>query len=141
MNFVGSNTGEAPGGCDVPNRDRDNEGHSGYLATHIAALRLLPRWLETSPTDIVTIHLGSNDISHGYDAETILDAMSKLVEQLRDANAEMKIIVRKFLDFETRGELKTSTGCAGSTHTCRVAGVHSVGIQFPDPTMGGFSEF
>ena len=93
VNFVGSNRGENPAGCDVPSYDKDCEGHSGYLATHIVALNLLPSWLEKNPTDIVTIHLGSNDISHGYTASAILDAFTRLVEQMRDHNSHMKIIV------------------------------------------------
>jgi len=95
VNFVGSSTGERAGGCDVLSRDRDNEGHSGYLATHIVALNLLPGWLQANPADIVTIHLGSNDISHGYEAGAILDAFTRIVEQLRESNPDMKIIVSR----------------------------------------------
>lgn len=94
INFVGSNRGERPGGCEVLSYDKDSEGHSGYLASHIVALNLLPGWLERNPTDVVTIHLGSNDISHGYTTSAILDAFTRMVEQLREHNSRIKIIVR-----------------------------------------------
>jgi hypothetical protein len=94
VNFVGSSTAEREGGCGVLSRDKDCEGHSGFLANHIVAMNLLPGWLRKNPADIVTIHLGSNDIAHGYDAEAILDAFTRIVEQLRESNPKMKIIVR-----------------------------------------------
>ncbi|KIW03670.1 uncharacterized protein PV09_04991 [Verruconis gallopava] len=97
VDFVGSVRGERPGGCDVPGYDKDNEGHSGLLAVHTVALNLLPTWLRQNPPDIVTMHLGSNDIGHGYKIEQILHAFSKLVGQMRDANPRMKIIVAQIL--------------------------------------------
>jgi lysophospholipase L1-like esterase len=93
VNFVGSSTRQNPLGCDVHNYDRYSEGHSGLLATHAASLRLLSGWLRKNPADIVTIHLGSNDIGYGYGTEQILGAFTSLVEQMREANPNMKIIV------------------------------------------------
>lgn len=93
VNFVGSKRGQRFSGCEVPSYDRDNEGHSGLLATHAVALRMLPNWLKENPADIVSMHLGSNDIGHGYTTEQILDAFTELVEQMREANPRMKIIV------------------------------------------------
>lgn len=93
VNFIGSTRGQRLGGCNVPSWDRDSEGHSGLLATHAVALRLLPNWLQKNPADIVSMHLGSNDIGHGYTTEQILDAFTELVGQMREANPQMKIIV------------------------------------------------
>jgi lysophospholipase L1-like esterase len=93
VNFVGSSTIQNPLGCNVPSYKRDSEGHSGYLATGIASLNLLPGWLQQNPADIITIHLGTNDIGHGVGTPQILDAFTVLVRQLRDANPNMKIIV------------------------------------------------
>jgi lysophospholipase L1-like esterase len=93
VNFVGTSEAQNPLGCNVPSYDKDSEGHSGYLATGIVALNLLPGWLQQNPTDIITMHLGSNDIGHGYGTAQILDAFTVLVQQMRDANPNMKIIV------------------------------------------------
>jgi lysophospholipase L1-like esterase len=120
INFVGSNRGESPSGCNVLSYDKDSEGHSGYLATHIAALNMLPGWLEQNPADVVTIHLGSNDISYGYTSGAILDAFTKLVEQLRESNTAIKIIVRLTERYTPSSKADSSLGRSNhsDSHWC-----------------------
>jgi hypothetical protein len=58
INFVGS--GKTENNCRNSKYDRDNEGHSGFLAIDIANKNQLDGWLKTNPADVVTMHLGTN---------------------------------------------------------------------------------
>ena len=59
--------------------------HPGFMAVD---------WLKKNPADIVTMHLGTNDIFRG-DRKTaeITAALGKLIDQMRESNAAMRIIV------------------------------------------------
>lgn len=73
--------------------DHDNEGHSGFQAVGIANLRLLPVWLQANPADVITMHLGINDLSQGHQVTEIIAAFTVLVDDMRSSNPRMKIIV------------------------------------------------
>lgn len=73
--------------------DGENEGHGGFLATDIASENQLPPWLESAQPDIVMMHLGTNDVWNDLGADVIIDAFSTLVEQMRDNNPAMTILV------------------------------------------------
>ena len=45
--------------------------------------------------DVVTMHLGTNDIGRGYGKEEILDAYEVLVRQMREHNPDVEILVSK----------------------------------------------
>lgn len=94
IDFVGSQQG---GGCSVP-FDIDHEGHSGFAATGIADQNQLPPWLSAAHPDIVLMHLGTNDMWGGtITTAQILTAYSKLVDQMRASNPNMKIIVAQII--------------------------------------------
>jgi hypothetical protein len=93
VNFVGS--GRTENNCKDSTYDRDNEGHSGFLAVDIANKGQLDGWLRTNPADVVTMHLGTNDIVQQNKATgDIIAAFTKLVASMRNSNSRMKIIVR-----------------------------------------------
>jgi lysophospholipase L1-like esterase len=95
VNFVGS--GKTENNCRDTKYDRDNEGHSGFLAIDIANRNQLEGWLKTNPADVVTMHLGTNDIVQQNKAVTdIIAAFTKLVGTMRASNARMKIVVWSF---------------------------------------------
>ena len=52
VNFVGS--GKTENNCKDNKYDRDNEGHSGFLAIDIANKNQLDGWLNTNPADGIT---------------------------------------------------------------------------------------
>ncbi|MBP2329707.1 lysophospholipase L1-like esterase [Kibdelosporangium banguiense] len=105
IDFVGTQTG---GGCSVPH-DGDHEGHGGYSATGIANQNQLPPWLQATRPDIVLMHLGTNDLWGGtIGTDAILAAYSKLVDQMRASNANMKILVAQIIPMEPAN----CTGCA-----------------------------
>ncbi|KAF4626427.1 hypothetical protein G7Y89_g11732 [Cudoniella acicularis] len=60
--FVGSGTNQNPSGCKTTNYEKNNEGHSGFLAIDIADKKQLVDWLKKNPADLITMHLGTNDI-------------------------------------------------------------------------------
>ena len=93
VNFVGSNDDQNPAGCPVSNYDENNEGHSGFEAVNIANQNQLVGWLRQNPADVITMHLGTNDVAFGQSTSNILAAFTTLVEQMRASNANMKIIV------------------------------------------------
>jgi lysophospholipase L1-like esterase len=97
IDFVGTQQG---GGCSVP-FDIDHEGHSGIAATGMADQNQLPPWLAATHPDIVLMHLGTNDMWGNFiPTSAILTAYSKLVDQMRASNPNMKIIVAQIIPME-----------------------------------------
>ncbi|GHJ43660.1 hypothetical protein Cs7R123_10020 [Catellatospora sp. TT07R-123] len=87
------------GGCNPGySYDFDHEGHGGYSATGIADNNQLPPWLAAARPDIVLVHLGTNDMwGHYIPTATKLTAFTKLVGQMRAANANVKILVAQII--------------------------------------------
>ena len=94
VDFVGSGTNQNPQGCSTSNYDKDNEGHSGFLAIDIANKGQLTGWLQKNPADIITMHLGTNDVGAQHSQADIMTAFTTLIKVMRTANPNMKIIVR-----------------------------------------------
>jgi lysophospholipase L1-like esterase len=95
IDFVGTQHGGD--GCS-PAHDSDHEGHGGFSATGIADQNQLPPWLAVTTPDIVLMHLGTNDMWGGtIPTDTILTAYSKLVDQMRASNPNMKIVVARII--------------------------------------------
>ncbi|RYP58368.1 hypothetical protein DL769_008984 [Monosporascus sp. CRB-8-3] len=91
VDWVGSGRGE--NNCGDAEYDRDNEGHSGFLAINIANQRQLVGWLQRNPADVVTMHLGTNDIvQQSRPVNEIIAAFTTLVGDMRASNPRMKII-------------------------------------------------
>lgn len=93
IDFVGT---LPPQGCGIA-YDGDNEGHGGYLATNVADQNLLPGWLSATRPDIVIMHFGTNDVWSARTPSQILAAFSKLVDQMRASNPNMKILVAQII--------------------------------------------
>ncbi|GIJ46310.1 hypothetical protein Val02_31960 [Virgisporangium aliadipatigenens] len=85
-----------PQGCGVAH-DGDNEGHGGYLATNIANQNLLPGWLSATDPDVVLMHLGTNDVWSNIAPAAILSAFTTLVNQMRAANPDMRVLVAQII--------------------------------------------
>lgn len=100
VDFVGS--GKTENNCRDTKYDRDNEGHSGFLAINIANQKQLVGWLQRNPADVITMHLGTNDIVQQNKAVTdIIAAFTTLVKQMRDHNPKIKIVVSIWIHFRT----------------------------------------
>jgi hypothetical protein len=81
--------------------DGNNEGHGGFSVVNIANQNLLPGWLSATNPDIVLVHLGTNDIWGGRTTSAILNAYTKIVQQMRAKNPKMKIIVAKIIPMDS----------------------------------------
>ncbi|KAJ4361841.1 hypothetical protein N0V83_010782 [Neocucurbitaria cava] len=96
VNFVGS--GKTENNCKDTKYDRDNEGHSGFLAIDIATKDQLTGWLKANPADVITMHLGTNDIvQQNKNVVDIIAAFTKLVGTMRTSNPKMKIVVAQII--------------------------------------------
>jgi lysophospholipase L1-like esterase len=97
IDFVGSTSDG--GGCNPGFAyDFEHEGHSGFSATGIADNNQLPAWLNAARPDVVVMHLGTNDMWGGQiPLENKLNAITKLVGQMRANNASMKIVVAQII--------------------------------------------
>ncbi|KAI1811961.1 carbohydrate esterase family 3 protein [Poronia punctata] len=96
VDWVGS--GQVDNNCGDGNYDRDHEGHSGFLAVDIANNNQLAGWLQQNPADVITMHLGTNDImQQNKGPDEILGAFTTLVGNMRDSNPNMKIIVAQII--------------------------------------------
>ncbi len=108
FDFVGSlktNTGGNPPWPRYGNLpfDSDHEGHNGWRTGHIldalsgSSGRSLQRLLQTDPPDILLIHIGTNDVSHGQDAEESAEKLRKAVEIFQAYNPDMIILLAKLI--------------------------------------------
>ncbi|MBN2443109.1 MAG: hypothetical protein JXJ04_17245 [Spirochaetales bacterium] len=96
IDFVGT---LGPQGCGIP-YDGDNEGHGGALCTTVADQNQLVGWLSATNPDIVLMHFGTNDCWSNRNTTTIINAYSKLVDQMRDNNPNMKILVAQIIPMD-----------------------------------------
>jgi lysophospholipase L1-like esterase len=88
--------------------DGDNEGHGGELVTNAADRNLLPARLSAARPDIVVMHFGTNDVWSSIAPDRILAAYTKLVQQMRASNPNMKILVAQLIPMNPAN----CTGCA-----------------------------
>ena len=93
IQFVGSMTNNPQNCVGNTGWDLHHEGHSGYLAINIANTNLVG-WLAAAKPDIVQFMLGTNDVGQGKTTTDIIAAYTKIVQEMRASNANMKIIVR-----------------------------------------------
>ncbi|MDO0917380.1 GDSL-type esterase/lipase family protein [Streptomyces sp. DT2A-34] len=104
IDFVGT---LGPQGCGQP-YDGDNEGHGGELVTNVADQNLLPARLAATLPDIVVMHFGTNDVWSAIAPDRILAAYTRLVEQMRASNPDMRILVAQIIPMNP----SSCTGCA-----------------------------
>jgi lysophospholipase L1-like esterase len=105
--------------CGNPSYDGDNEGHSGALVTDLVSatppvdkegLADLVAALAANPADLVLMHLGTNDVWNRRSSTAILDAYSVVVDELRNVNPNVWIIVAQIIPVAP--DDMTCSGCA-----------------------------
>jgi lysophospholipase L1-like esterase len=88
LDFVGSQYGGS-----MP--DPDNEGHSGWRIEQIAGI-ITPLLQQYRP-NVVTLHLGTNDMNQNYQVATAPDRLGSLIDQILaaapDASVEVATLV------------------------------------------------
>jgi hypothetical protein len=93
VDFVGSMS-DLQSKCSRPSGfDANHEGHSGWQAYDIARNNIVG-WAQSNKPDIVQFMLGTNDVNIGKrNVQTILDSYTTIINALRAANPNVKIIV------------------------------------------------
>ncbi|CAL9332089.1 ricin-type beta-trefoil lectin domain protein [Streptomyces sp. enrichment culture] len=71
--------------------DPDNEGHSGYRIDQIAALADAP--LTRYRPNVVTLHIGTNDLNGNYQPSTAAARLKSLVAQITAAAPDATVLV------------------------------------------------
>jgi lysophospholipase L1-like esterase len=71
--------------------DPDNEGHSGYRIDQIAALA--DASLTRYRPNVVTLHIGTNDLNGSYQPSTAADRLRSLVNQVTAAAPDATVLV------------------------------------------------
>lgn len=99
VNFVGSQSGPSMCGSGY---DDDHEGHSGYSVTSMIRLGQIKSWLKAARPDVITVHLGTNDIAGKVSTEKILAAYTTLVEQARAVNPRVQLVVAQIIPLDKR---------------------------------------
>lgn len=96
VDFVGSHTdfvSPVPAGQD--DFDLDHEGHSGFRADQIDAN--LNVWLQGYQADIVLLHLGTNDLNQGQNANSTLAEIASIISKLRAHNPTVTILLARII--------------------------------------------
>jgi hypothetical protein len=108
FDFVGTLKSNAGGNPPWPRYegipfDSDHEGHDGWRTEHVLEAvagrggRGLQKLLQDDPPDIILIHVGTNDVSYGQDAEESADMLRKAVEILQAYNPDVIILLAKLI--------------------------------------------
>jgi lysophospholipase L1-like esterase len=75
VDFVGSQTDGEP-----PDFDRNHEGHSGWRADEIRDS--ITEWLNSTPPDVVLLHIGTNDINQSQSAASTRDEIAAILDRI-----------------------------------------------------------
>jgi len=91
MNTKVNQTEPGISGCPYQDFDVDHEGHEGWTTDRI--LKQIGGWASNHTPDVALIHLGTNDLSGGQNAEGIIGEMDKIVDYLRTAKTGVVIFI------------------------------------------------
>ncbi|MEU5977917.1 FG-GAP-like repeat-containing protein [Streptomyces sp. NPDC047315] len=84
LDFVGSlQHGNMP--------DPDHEGHSGFLIEQVAAD--IESWLYAAKPNVITLHLGSNDINRNHEVATAPARLGNLMDRILAVAPDVTILV------------------------------------------------
>jgi len=106
LDFVGNKTGGSNYTANNPGFDENHEGHGGYTSAQIRDG--IDGWLTTTPTDIVLLHIGTNDPGKGIhigtdndsnqDANTTVNNVKKILNSIFTANPNTKVFVARTIE-------------------------------------------
>lgn len=82
------------------NFDNDHEGHGGWHADEIASS--IYQWLIANPAEVVLLHIGTNDISYGQNAEGIAVEIKLILDEIdryeKDAQIDITVILARIIN-------------------------------------------
>ena len=98
FDFVGSLNSDPD---DLVN-DNDHEGHDGSVADEIAFS--IYQWLRDNPAEVVLLHIGTNDISVGENAEDVAEEIELVLDEIdqyeKDAKTDIIVILARIINQE-----------------------------------------
>ena len=90
FDFVGS-LNHGPSGF-----DNDHEGHGGWHADEIAFS--IYQWLIDNPAEVVLLHIGTNDISNGQNAEDIAEEIDLILDRIDRYDPDIIVILARIIN-------------------------------------------
>lgn len=75
--------------------DPDGEGHSGARIDQVASQ--LDGYLATYQPNIVTLHIGSNDLNGGYEVSTAPDRLASMIDQILNDVPGVTVVVSQLI--------------------------------------------
>lgn len=122
--------------CSPSNYDKDNQGYGSSLVTEAVAndtgnrtcqpkcpsldADFAPAFVSQKP-DVALLHYATNDVWNGKATADITNAWGKLVDALRAANPNVRVLVAKLIPMHV-----TSTTCAGCTCSACTASISAL---------------
>jgi lysophospholipase L1-like esterase len=94
VDFVGSQTHGSPNDF-----DRNHEGHSGWRADEIRDN--ITGWLNSTPADVILLHIGTNDISQGQGAENPVSEIGQILDLIDDweeLNTDVWVVLARIIN-------------------------------------------
>jgi lysophospholipase L1-like esterase len=91
VEFVGTQNGVADGPPADTDFDMNHEGHPGW--TTMDGLSHVDSIAAATQPDIVLLDLGANDVIQGVPIPTIIDQLKQIIDHLRAANPNVKVLV------------------------------------------------
>jgi lysophospholipase L1-like esterase len=94
IDFVGSQTNGTP-----QDFDRNHEGHSGWRADQIRDN--ITGWLNSTPADVILLHIGTNDISQGQGASNPANEINQilnLIDAWEGLNNQVWVILARIIN-------------------------------------------
>lgn len=80
----------------VPQFDPNNEGHPGFRANQIRDEVF--NWLQLNPTDIILLHIGTNDISDPQTVGDIVLEVGEILNEIFAYSTEITVILAKIIN-------------------------------------------
>jgi acyl-CoA thioesterase I len=106
IDFVGSQSSGPPG-----LGDPDNEGHGGWCIAGPCGghpdRAVAPRirgWITQYRPDVVSVHLGTNDLNKGADGTETARRLDALVGQIYDADPDVHLVLVQIVEEQGRAE-------------------------------------
>jgi GDSL-like Lipase/Acylhydrolase family len=94
VDFVGSQTDGFP-----TDFDRNHEGHSGWRADQIRDN--ITGWLNSTPADIVLLHIGTNDISQGQGSSNPANEIGQILDLIaawEEVNNDVWVVLARIIN-------------------------------------------
>lgn len=88
--------------------DRDHEGHSGWRIDQVAGIATAA--LQRYHPNIVTLHLGTNDMGQNYQVDSAPTRLAALIDQIFSAEPDASIVVAQIIrPNDTAADARTLT--------------------------------